>query len=109
MADNILKILVEGVSSFFFNVLLVVTVSIIVWKNHEKVAKFLDKLGIKRVGLSAEGLEFERFEKRLEEAYAKQELGPPSENDKRRIRNIKQHLAPIVSGRRLLWVDDKPA
>lgn len=109
MTDEIFKILVEGFSSFLFNLLLVVTLSIIIWKEQERVARFLDKLGIKGVGVSAQGLKFERFEQQVEAAYVKQELGRPSESDKRRIRNIREHLAPVASGRRLLWVDDAPA
>src|SRR5690606_34562704 len=39
----------------------------------------------------------------------KQGLGPPSVNDLERARRIREHLAPIVAGQRVLWVDDQPS
>jgi len=99
---------IEHVISFLSNLFLILLLIWLAWWRRSQVSYFLDTIGVKSVGFSTEGVTLERFEERVSRAYVKQGLGPPSENDKRKIRNIRQYLAPIVAGRRILWVDDKP-
>jgi CheY-like chemotaxis protein len=48
------------------------------------------------------------FEQSISDTYIKQGLGLPSVNDKREIRDVVEHLVPLVEGKRILWVDDHP-
>jgi len=106
--DEFLKVVVEGGTAFVFNILLIVSVAGFAWWRRKHVTAFLDDLRIKSFGVSTEGLQVERFEDKVKRAYVKQNLGPPSEDDKVRIKNIRRKLAPLIAGRRLLWVDDNP-
>jgi hypothetical protein len=67
----------------------------------------LESLGISRLRLL--GIDLELSVAQAVEAYEKQELGPPSADDRRRIREAVELLAPLARGRRVLWVDDNPA
>jgi CheY-like chemotaxis protein len=100
---DILKIVLPPV----LNLLVVLAIVLFFWAMRERLAQLFDTLGIKSAELPG-GFRVERFETLTVEAYAKQELGPPSEDDKRKIYNIGAYLAPLAAGRRILWVDDNP-
>jgi CheY-like chemotaxis protein len=66
----------------------------------------LESLGISRLRLL--GIDVELSIAQAVEAYEKRGLGPPSADDRRRIREAVELLAPLARGRRVLWVDDDP-
>ena len=90
------------------NLLIVVAIILFVLAMRERLAQLLDTLRIKSAELPG-GLKVERFETLTVKAYAKQALGPPSEDDRRKITSIGNYLAPFAEGRRILWVDDNPS
>jgi hypothetical protein len=92
------------------NLLFVVLLIFLAYKARRRLSSLFDSLGISKFGVSPSGeISIERFENQMVAAYEKRLNKPPSENDRRRIRNIRQYLAPVVLGRRVLWVDDDHA
>ena len=91
----------------------VVTLAVIVigvvllWLARGALAQLIGQLGVQRV--SAVGFDVEFTEQRAAEAYEKQGLGPPSEDDRTAIRDAARYLVPLVAQSRILWVDDNPA
>jgi CheY-like chemotaxis protein len=103
------KSISEGLVGLAVNLIFVLALSSLAWHYRSYILEFLNKMNIKSVGVSPEGgITLERFEAQVTHAYIKQELGPPSPNDLERARQIRAHLAPIVAGQRVLWVDDRP-
>lgn len=98
--------LLDQFFSFGFNIALVLVIFILAYWGRDPLRRLLDDLGIKKVGISSEGLTLDRFEKQMAQVYEERLKKPASLNDRLRIRNIRRYLAPIVSGRRVLWVDD---
>ncbi len=89
------------------NLLFVAGVLVVAYMARKHLRTLLNALDIRKIGVGA--FSMERFENRMAIAYEHQLGEPPSENDRRRIRNIRQYLAPVVLGRRVLWVDDDHA
>lgn len=90
------------------NLLVIIFVILFLLAMKARVARFLDDLGIKSAEIPGVG-RIERFETLTAEAYEEdQKLGPPSPDDRRKIRAVGTYLAPFATGKRILWVDDKP-
>ena len=104
------KIVLTPLSNSLSVVLLVVLLVWIIWcfisHNKNQIIALIRSLNIKNIGVS--GVFTLEFEEIIDNTYAKQGLGLPSVNDKREIRDLVEHLAPLVEGKRILWVDDQP-
>jgi CheY-like chemotaxis protein len=87
--------------------LVVVAIGVVLlWLARSRFAQLVAELGVQRV--SALGVDVEFTEQNAAEAYAKQGLGRPSEDDRATIRDAAQYLVPLVAQSRVLWVDDQP-
>ena len=86
--------------------IVIVIGAVLLWLVRGAVAQLIRQLGVRRV--SAAGFDVEFTEQRAAEAYTKQGLGPPSENDRRAIRDAARYLVPLVAQSRILWVDNNP-
>ena len=107
---EIAKIVLTPLSNSLSVFLLVVVLAWIIWnfvrQNSNQIIALLRNLNIRSIGVG-EFFTLE-FEQSISDAYVKQDLGLPSVNDKREIRDVVEHLAPLVEGKRILWVDDHP-
>ena len=101
---DILKIVLPPV----LNLLIIVAIILFLLAMRERLAQLINTLGIKSAELPG-GFRVERFETLTIEAYGKQALGPPSEDDKRKINSIGTYLVPFAAEKRILWVDDNPS
>jgi CheY-like chemotaxis protein len=81
--------------------------AVLLWLARRPLAQFIGQLGVRRV--SAVGVSVEFTEHRAAEAYGKQGLGPPSDDDRAAIREAARYLVPLVAQSRILWVDDDPS
>jgi CheY-like chemotaxis protein len=93
----------------FINLIVILLATLLVWFGRGRIRAFLDELNIRSVEVSGGGVRLERFERKVSEAYTKQGLDPPSEQDRTDFRSIVQDLAPYASDSRSLWVDNHPS
>jgi CheY-like chemotaxis protein len=100
---DILKIVLPPLLNF----LIIVAIILFLLAMRERLAQLFDTLGIKSAEIPG-GFKLERFETLTVEAYTKQALGPPSKDDRRKIKSIGTYLAHLAEGSRILWVDDYP-
>lgn len=107
MDQSLTVMLLDKLLNLLANLLFVAVVLLGAYIMRRPLRKLLDALGVKKVGVSPGGeISLECFENRMADAYKKRLHKLPSENERRRIRNIHQCLAPVVLGRKVLWVDD---
>jgi CheY-like chemotaxis protein len=86
--------------------IVIVIGAILLWLARGALAQLIAQLGVQRVSVAGFNVEF--TEQRAAEAYKKQGLGPPSENDRAAIRDAALYLVPLVAQSRVLWVDNDP-
>lgn len=106
IAKIVLPPLSNAVSIFLLVVVLTWIIWSFVWKNSNQINSLINTFNIKSIGVG-EFFTLE-FEQSIVETYFGQGLGFPSVNDMLEIRNVVERLAPLVDGKRILWVDDHP-
>jgi CheY-like chemotaxis protein len=79
---------------------------VLLYMLRRRLSAVVTDLRISKIGAGGFSIEF--IEQQTIEAYEKQGLGPPSANDRRKVRELAQHIAPLAAGRKILWVDDNP-
>ena len=79
---------------------------LLLWLARRRLVQLVGELGVQRV--SALGVDVQFTEQRTVEAYSKQRLDPPSDQDRAAIRTAAHYLVPLVAQSRVLWVDDRP-
>ena len=100
---------IEIVLRPILNLLIILLAAVLAWINRRRIRTFLDDLDVRSVEVSQGSVKLERFERQIVQAYAKQGLGPPSDEDRRNVRSVGEHFGPYVAGRAILWVDDHPS
>jgi CheY-like chemotaxis protein len=89
-------------------ILVVVVVGVaLLWLARARLGQLVSQIGLQRV--SAFGVDVQFAERRAVEAYTQRKLGPPSSDERARIRDAVSSLAPLARQTRVLWVDDNPA
>jgi CheY-like chemotaxis protein len=79
----------------------------LLWLGRGRVGELVHGLGLQQV--SAFGVDVKFAERTAVAAYEKQGLGPPSQDDRRAIRDATAYLAPLAAQSHVLWVDDNPS
>ncbi len=98
--------LANSLSTFLLIVFLTLFIWFFLWVNRNRIISLIKDLKIRSINV---GQFFTlELEQSISYTYIKQGLGLPSEDDKREIRDVVEHLAPLVEGKRILWVDHHP-
>jgi len=80
--------------------------AVLLWLARGRLVQLVGELGIQKIG--AFGVDLQFAEQQTTAAYKKQNLEPPSQEDKAAIRDAVSLLAPLVAQSNVLWVDDDP-
>lgn len=80
------------------------------WVLRNRIRDIVKSAGITEIGVTKEGGLYTKFdpEKFAKETYHKQGMGAPSSEDVKEVATLVHSLAPLVVGRRILWVDNHP-
>lgn len=79
----------------------------VLWLFRRPVTRVLADLGISR--LSVLGVDIEWIVDQTSDAYRRHDLQPPGRAELEAFATLSTRLAPLVRGKRVLWVDDVPA
>lgn len=80
---------------------------VLLWLLRGRLAELIRALGLQRI--SAFGVDLQFTDNQVSEAYRKQQLGEPSEEDKAAVRDAVRWLSPLAGQAHILWVDDNPS
>ncbi len=82
----------------------------VVWLLKDKIRDIVKTAGVREFELTKTGVKA-KFDPEIfaEEAYRKQGMGKPSPEDVKEVGAIAESFAPLIAGRRVLWVDNHPA
>jgi two-component system chemotaxis response regulator CheY len=103
LATGWLEILVAPL----WGAVVVIIVLIVAWLFRGPLTRLLSDLGISR--LSVLGVDVEWVVGQTQAAYRERQQSPPGHGELHAFATLSAHLAPLVSHRRVLWVDDRPA